>query len=104
MRAFQKWLWWRFVLLLAALTPPCRQITRTVSRGYEQPLGIAMRIRLRLHLLICTACERYARQLELLHRAASLSGERPAENPSHAHLSAESKDRLKARLIRIDRS
>lgn len=104
MNALKKWLRWRFVLLLAALTPPCRQITRTVSRGYEQPLGIAMRVRLRLHLLICTACERYARQLELLHRAASRSGEKQAENPIPARLSSEAKDRLKARLIRIDPS
>ena len=104
MRAFQKWLRWRFVLLLAALTPPCRQITQIASHGYEQPLGWAMRVRLRLHLMICTACDRYLRQLEVLHRAARLSGEKPLDHPSPARLSTEAKNRLKARLKRIEPS
>jgi hypothetical protein len=104
MRALKKWLRWRFVLLLAALTPPCRRITRMASQGYEQPLGMGMRVRLRLHLLICTACERYVRQLEVLHRAARCSGEKPADLHSSARLSPEARDRLKARLIRIDPS
>lgn len=100
----KRWLRWRFVLLLAALTPPCRQITKIASRRYEQPLGITTRVRLRLHLLVCAACERYVRQLEFLHHAARLSVEKPAENPVPARLSSEAKDRLKARLLRIDPS
>lgn len=104
MKGFWKWLRWRFVLWLAALTPPCRQITRIASHGYEQPLGFTMRVRLRLHLMICAACDRYIRQLEVLHRAAGLSGEKPVAHPSRARLSTEAKDRLKARLLRNDPS
>ncbi len=98
MKPLLKWLRWRWVLVLAALTPPCRQFARLASRGNEQPLGPWTRLRIRVHLKICDACERYLRQLDVLHEAAGQLGERIPERGHSARLAAEAKERLKARL------
>lgn len=98
MKRLGQWLRWRWILVLAALTPPCRQVARLASRGYERPLGPWVRLRLRVHLSICDACERYLRQLDLLHEAAGQLGEKFPERGSGARLAGEAKERLKARL------
>ena len=98
MKPLLKWLRWRVVLLLAALTPPCRQITRLASRDYEQPLGPWTRLSLRVHLKICGACERYLRQLDVLHQAAGQLGGTIPDHGHGARLAAEAKERFKARL------
>lgn len=98
MKGLGSWLKWRWILLLAALTPPCRQVARLASRGYEQPLGRWTRLRLRVHLTICDVCERYLRQLDVLHEAAGQLGERFPERGNGVRLAAEAKNRLKARL------
>ncbi|HAB14933.1 MAG TPA: zf-HC2 domain-containing protein [Verrucomicrobiota bacterium] len=97
MSGLVKWLKWRGVVLLAALTPPCRQIAQLASRAYERPLSPWTRFRLRMHLRICAACERYLRQLEILHQAAGSMGEKPP-TAANARLAADAKDRLKRRL------
>ena len=89
MKTLLKWLRWRVILLFAALTPPCRQIVRLASRSYEQPLGPWTRLSLRMHLGICRACERYLRQLDLLHAAAQQSGDKlPGGGHGHEDESA----------------
>lgn len=98
MKRFLHWLKWRWILVLAALTPPCRQVARLASRGYERPLSRWTRLRIRVHLKICDACERYLRQLDVLHEAAGQLGETFPERGHNARLAAEAKDRLKARL------
>lgn len=98
MSTLVKRLKWRWILLLAALTPPCRQVAQLASRGYEKPLNPWTRIRLRVHLGICDACERYLRQLDVLHEAAGRLGERIPERGQNARFAAEAKERLKARL------
>ena len=97
MNGLVKWLRWRGIVLLAALTPTCRQIVQLASRAHEQPLSPWTGLRLRLHLRICDACERYLRQLNFLREAAAKRDEKsPAE--SGAPLAPEAKQRLKQRL------
>lgn len=92
-----KWLRWRGIVLLAALTPPCRQIVQLASRAYEQPLSPWTRLRVRVHLGICKACERYLRQLDFLRDAAArLDENSPVE--ANDTLTAAAMDRLKQRL------
>lgn len=98
MKALFKRLKWRWILLLAASTPPCRQVARLASLGYERPLGPWMRFRIHVHLKICDACERYLRQLDVLHEAAAHLGEKIPERGHGTRLAAEAKERLKARL------
>ncbi len=98
MKVLFKRLRWSWILLLAALTPPCRQVARLASRGYESPPGPWMRLRIHMHLKICDACERYLRQLDVLHEAAARLGEKIPERGYSTRLAAEAKERLKARL------
>jgi hypothetical protein len=95
---FPAWLKWRGILLLAAITPPCREITRLASRDREVPIGAIARLRLRVHLGICDGCERYLRQLEVLSTAAVRSPEAGATFGHQARLSGEARERLKKRL------
>jgi hypothetical protein len=98
MKTFRQRLRWQFILFLAAVTPPCRQVARLASLGHERPLGPWTRLRLRVHLGICDACERYLRQLDVLHRAAGKAGERFPDRGDTAGLAAQAKERLKARM------
>lgn len=88
---------WRWILMLAALTPTCRRIVQQASRAHEEPFSPYDRIRLRVHLGICTACRRYLRQLDFLHEAAARADENvPAA--ARGRLADGAKERLKHRL------
>lgn len=47
----------------------CREASRLLSQREEHPLALADRIKLRLHLSVCVACTRFARQLVVIQRA-----------------------------------
>ncbi len=97
MKGLLKTLRWRWILVLAALTPPCRRIVQQASRAHEEPLSGPDRFRLRIHLGICTACRRYLRQLDFLREASARSDENiPAA--IRARLAEDAKERLKQRL------
>jgi|GEM_PF-845810 len=97
MNGLVKWLKWRGIVCLTALTPPCRQIMQLASRSYEQPLSTVTRLQLRVHLGLCGACERYLRQLELLHEASGGLAEQAAAMSS-TKMAADAKERIKQRL------
>jgi hypothetical protein len=48
----------------------CRDISLLVSRAMDERLPLGERLRIRLHLLICGACTRFATQVSLLRAAA----------------------------------
>jgi hypothetical protein len=98
MKRLLKSLRWRAILVLAALTPSCRRVAMSASQSFETPLDPWTRFRIRVHLKICDACERYLRQLDILHEAAGMLGERIPAHGHGARLAAEAKARLKARL------
>ena len=92
------WIRWRLVLLVSALTPACRKIARLASLDHERPIAPWTRLLLKLHLRICAGCERYLRQLDLLHRAAARAGGSAPDAGPSVRLAAEAKDRIKRRL------
>lgn len=47
----------------------CREVTRLISQREDRPLSYGERVKLRLHLSVCTACTRFSRQLAFLRRA-----------------------------------
>jgi hypothetical protein len=49
--------------------PTCREVHRLVSEGMDRELSLVERSRMRLHLLVCTACTRFKGQMDLLRRA-----------------------------------
>lgn len=49
--------------------PTCREVHRLVSEGMDRDLSLVERVRMRLHLMVCAACTRFNRQMDLLRRA-----------------------------------
>jgi len=47
----------------------CKEASQLVSRQLDEPLPLARRLELRLHLLFCDACRRFERQTALLREA-----------------------------------
>lgn len=83
------------------MTPSCRDMTRLLSDAMDRQLPLGIRIKMRLHFLICKWCERYKNQLQFLRQALrrnpdELEGEVAVSSTS---LSPEAKDRFK-RVIR----
>src|SRR5690349_10797281 len=77
--------------------PSCRQVARLQSDRLDQELGLSQRVGLRFHLLVCSWCRRYGKQLRFLQRAVH---EHPdewaaAQSPS---LSPEARQRIKRAL------
>ena len=48
----------------------CKDSSKLISKSLDQPLVFKERINLRLHLLICSACRQFERQMNLIHRIA----------------------------------
>ncbi len=59
----------------------CREATRLISDAQDRDLGALERVALRLHVAVCDACTRFAKQLAFLRRAVreypGLDDERP---------------------------
>jgi hypothetical protein len=47
----------------------CREVTRLTLEGEDRRLGLFDRIGIRLHLMICDACPRFAKQVKLMRQA-----------------------------------
>ena len=78
-------------------TPNCADMSRLASRSLEQPLSRRMRLRMRLHYLICVWCKRYFKQLKFLHKAAPNFEDQAGTLPGRG-LSAEARQRIVQRL------
>ena len=44
----------------------CHESTRLLSEGQDRPLGLKERLHLRLHLLFCSGCRHFGRQMRVL--------------------------------------
>jgi ABC-type polysaccharide/polyol phosphate transport system ATPase subunit len=54
----------------------CKEATRLVSQGLDRRLGLAERLALRLHLLICDGCTNFGKQAAFLRRALARLADR----------------------------
>ena len=52
----------------------CREATKLMSQEQDRPLGLGERLGLRLHVLICSACSNYRRQMSVLRAACRRFG------------------------------
>lgn len=91
--------WWqtKLVIFIGKHTPKCREMVQILSRSMDEPLTLTMRIKKRLHYLICCWCARYEEQLNYL-RETSRAFPEHAEHGCKACLPNESKDCIK-RLV-----
>jgi hypothetical protein len=93
----RSWLQLQIVLLICRFTPTCPEVVRILSLGMDKQLSLMMRMKLRIHYLMCSFCERYMKQLKYIRQ---VSGEFPDKigEISDATLPAEAKQRLKEAL------
>ncbi len=82
-----------------SLTPTCKEVARLTSEGRDHPLPMGMRLRLGLHRSFCQWCARYAKQLDLVHKASHLLPEH-FENTGSPALGDDAKARMKRALQR----
>ena len=87
----------KIVLLICKITPGCPEVTRLLSQGMDKPLSLMTRVKLRIHYLMCSFCERYAKQLKYMREVAREFPEKIGET-SEVKLPADAKERMKAAL------
>lgn len=63
--------------LLWRVVPPCEKITRLISDSMDRRLSLLKLLALRAHLLVCTLCERYRKQLQFIGQAIRQGKGRP---------------------------
>lgn len=78
----------------------CRQVTRLVSQSVDAKLRWYQWLGMRIHLLYCVWCRRYASQIRFLHKACHDLDPETQANPPHV-LSPEAKDKMRARLQEV---
>lgn len=88
----------RWIVWVWNHTPTCGEMSRLASQSIDAPLPLKTRLRMRLHGLVCVWCERYFKQLHLLHRAAPRFGEKLGGLATRG-LSADARRRIKVRLL-----
>ena len=85
------------MLLICRFTPTCPEVVRILSLGMDKQLSLMMRMKLRIHYLMCSFCERYMKQLKYIRQVSREFPEKIGEI-SDATLPAEAKQRLKEAL------
>jgi hypothetical protein len=91
--------WWQTMLVkfIGRHTPKCREMVRILSQSMDEPMPLMMRIKKRLHFLICCWCQRYEEQLVYMRQTAREFPEH-ADEASDAEFSAEARERIKRKL------
>ena len=93
----RSWLQLQIVLFICRFTPTCPEVVRILSLGMDKQLSLTMRVKLRIHYLMCSFCERYMKQLKYIRQVSREFPEKIGEI-SDATLPAEAKQRLKEAL------
>ena len=91
--------WWQTMLVkfIGKHTPKCREMVRILSKSMDEPMPLMMRIKKRIHFLICCWCQRYEEQLRYIRDTASRFPEH-ADEASGATFPSEAKERIKQKL------
>jgi hypothetical protein len=85
------------VLLICRFTPTCPEVSRILSLGMDKQLSLMMQMKLRIHYLMCSFCERYMKQLKYIRQVSREFPDKIGE-VSDAALPAGAKERMKAAL------
>lgn len=93
----RNWLQLRVVLLITRFTPRCPEVVQILSLGMDKPLPLTTRLKLRVHYLMCSFCQRYAKQLQYMREVAHQFPEKVGET-SDANLPSDIKERMKREL------
>lgn len=52
-----------------AIKLTCRDVHRLTSEGMDRRLSLVERVRMRLHLQVCSACRSFGQQMMLMRKA-----------------------------------
>jgi hypothetical protein len=96
--------WWQTMLvkLIGKCTPKCREMVRIMSQSMDEPMPLMMRIKKRLHFLICCWCQRYEEQLRYMRQTARQFPEH-ADAASNIEFSSEARERIKRKVAETTR-
>jgi predicted anti-sigma-YlaC factor YlaD len=74
----------------------CREATRLASESLDHRLPLGKRLALKMHLLMCSLCRNFARQIEFVQEAARRYAELEPDMPSPSGmiLSADARRRI----------
>lgn len=80
----------------------CKEVSFLISESLDRTLSLRERLGVKVHLLMCRACQRMARQTRLLRDVARRHGSSGEDSPSSVDqtLSEEARARILARLQR----
>jgi len=95
--ARRNWLQTKLVIFIGKHTPKCREMVRILSQSMDEPMPLMMRIKKRIHFLICCWCQRYEDQLRYIHETARGFPEH-ADEASNAIFPPETRERIKQKL------
>ena len=78
----------------------CKETARLLSESLEHPLPFRRRLGLKMHLLMCRFCRRYARQVRAIESVARSYARRveDPDRPASGSLTQDARERLKAAL------
>jgi hypothetical protein len=95
--ARRNWLQTKLVIFIGKHTPKCPEMVRILSQSMDEPMPLMMRIKKRIHFLICCWCQRYEEQLHYIRDTARQFPEHADKVPG-LPLSEEAKERMKQKL------
>lgn len=95
--ARRNWLQTKLVIFIGKHTPKCREMVRILSQSMDEPMPLMMRIKKRLHFLICCWCQRYEEHLRYLRQTARQFPEH-ADAASGTPFPPDARERIKQRL------
>ena len=90
------------VKFIGKRTPKCREVVRILSQSMDSRLPLSMRLKLRLHYLICAWCRRYEKHLRELRKFAASFPDHTEAFPEDT-LSAGAKERMKEAMREVRR-
>jgi Putative zinc-finger len=83
--------------LMARMMPPCKEIAALVSENMDRQLPLRQRLLIRFHVMMCSLCRRYEKQLHMLREGTHHYAD-PDENEVGESLSPEVRKRLEKAL------
>jgi hypothetical protein len=98
MNIFQK-TGYAMMRFMARLMPSCKETAALISENMDRPLPWRKRFSIRIHVMMCSLCRRYEKQLRLLRKGARHYAE-PDENTIAESLSPQARERLKQMVER----
>jgi hypothetical protein len=85
-------------LWIAQKTEECKDVSPLFSYALDRKLGFTERIRIKIHLFTCSACENYVSNLNFMHDVFRAQEEKIENEEIHVSLSSDAKKRLKKAL------